>query len=230
MKCLAVETSTMLGGAAIVEDNRLVAELRINVRTTHSEGLMPAIDFLLHRAGLSIGDMDLFSVSAGPGSFTGLRVGLSTVKGLAFSTGKPIAAVSSLEALAWNLPFSAHQVCPLFDARRKEVYAGIYRWGAQGFEPAMPEKAQKIEDLLSAIDQPTVFIGEAADLCRDIIIGRLGSLALFAPPQKMSPSPANVGYLGIVSASRGELHEAADIMPRYLRKSEAEVKFDAGKV
>lgn len=230
MKCLAIETSTMLGGVAVVEDNRLIAELRVNVKTTHSEGLMPAIDFMLSRAGLSINEIDMFSVSAGPGSFTGLRVGLSTIKGLAFSTGKPVAAVSSLEALAWNMPFSMHQVCPLFDARRKEVYAAIYKWNNEGFDVLLPESPLRIEDLLSKIDRPTLFLGEGAELCRDIIIGKLGSAAFFAPPHKMAPSPANTGYLGILKAGRGGLHDAALLTPRYLRRSEAEVKLDSGKL
>ncbi|MDX9715682.1 MAG: tRNA (adenosine(37)-N6)-threonylcarbamoyltransferase complex dimerization subunit type 1 TsaB [Dissulfurispiraceae bacterium] len=224
MKCLGIETSTMLGGAAVVEDNRLVAEVRVNVKTTHSEGLLPVIDFMLRSAKIDLQQIDLLSISAGPGSFTGLRVGFSTIKGLAFSSNKLVATVSSLEALAWNMAFCEHQVCPIFDARKKEVYTGIYRWNGSGFDLLLPECAMSLDDLLAGIDKPTVFLGEGADLWRNIICDRLGGLALFVPPQQSVPSPANVAYLGLLKAEKGMLEESAALAPRYLRKSEAEIK------
>ena len=113
MKLLAVESATMLGGVAIMDGMTLVAESRINVKVTHSERLMNEIDHVLSVAGMDLGDIDAFGISAGPGSFTGLRVGLSTIKGLVYATGKRFIAVPTLEAFAWNIPFSDLQVCPL---------------------------------------------------------------------------------------------------------------------
>ncbi len=118
MKILAIETSTMLGGIAIMgEAEGLIMEVRLNVRSTHSERLMSEIDHALKQAGMKITDMDVFGISIGPGSFTGLRVGLSTVKGFSYATGKPVVSIPTLEAFAWNFPFSPYPVCPMLDAR-----------------------------------------------------------------------------------------------------------------
>ena len=120
MKILAIETSTMLGGVAVMDDVKgLLVEVRASVKTGHSGKLMPEIDDALKRASLGIGDIDALCVTTGPGSFTGLRIGLSTVKGLAYSTGLPVVAVPTLEALAWNFPDFPCPVCPMLDARKK---------------------------------------------------------------------------------------------------------------
>lgn len=128
MKILAIDTSTMLGGIAIMEDSKLIAESRLNVKSTHSERLMTEIEHCLKQSVLRIMDIDVFAVAIGPGSFTGLRIGLSTVKGFSFATGKPIVAVPTLEALAWNFPYSKYPVCTMLDARKREVYAALFKW------------------------------------------------------------------------------------------------------
>ncbi|MBN2653910.1 MAG: tRNA (adenosine(37)-N6)-threonylcarbamoyltransferase complex dimerization subunit type 1 TsaB [Nitrospirae bacterium] len=227
MKCLGIETSTMLGGAAIVEDSRLIAEVRVNVKTTHSEGLMSIIDFMLRSSKIDINNIDIFSISSGPGSFTGLRVGLSTIKGLAFAANKKVASVSSLEALAWNMAFCEHQVCPIFDARKKEVYTGIFRWNGKGFDQPLTERVMGLDHLLAEMDKFTIFLGEGAEIWRETICERLGELALFAPPQLTVPSPANVANIGLLKAALGQLEDAATLAPRYIRKSEAENKLEA---
>lgn len=225
MKLLAVETSTMLGGIALMEGDTLIGESRINVKVTHSERIMTEIDHLLTRSGWTIDDVDVFGAASGPGSFTGLRVGLSTVKGLVYATGKRLVSVPTLEAFAWNIPFAAHRVCPLFDARRKEVYAGLYQWSETGFIKVMEERALKLEELLAGISEPVIFIGEAAVLHRELIRETLGGLALFGAPQQMVPSPANVAYLCMKKAEEGLFEDPIRLVPRYLRKSEAEIKF-----
>ena len=122
MKILAIETSTMLGGVAIADDSAgLIAEVRLNVKSTHSERLMMEIDHVLKQSFLKMSDIDVFAIAVGPGSFTGLRIGLSTVKGLSYATGKPIVSVPTLEAFAWNFPYCRYPVCTLLDARKKEV-------------------------------------------------------------------------------------------------------------
>src|SRR5271157_1812848 len=133
MKLLAIETSTMRGGIAIMDDDTLIAESRMNIKATHSGRIMTEIDTALKGSGLTIDDIDVFGIASGPGSFTGLRVGLSTVKGLSYATGKRVVTVSTLEAFAWNVPFSQYLVCPLLDARKKEVHAGAFRWSQNGF-------------------------------------------------------------------------------------------------
>jgi tRNA threonylcarbamoyladenosine biosynthesis protein TsaB len=225
MKLLAIETATMLGGIAIMDGMTLVAESRINVRVTHSERLMKEVDHALTLAGMEIGDIDVFGISSGPGSFTGLRVGLSTVKGLVYATGKKFVSVPTLEAFAWNSPFSDRLVCPMLDARRKEVYAAVFRWAAEGFLKVIDEKAFKVGKLLSMIDSPAIFLGEGALLNREVIEFELGDKALFGVPPQMVPSPANVAFLCMKKAEKGEYSDALAEVPAYLRRSEAEIKF-----
>lgn len=224
MKLLAIDTSTMLGGAALLDDESLLAESRLNVRVTHSERLLVEIDHILSRAGLTIQDVDVFAAAIGPGSFTGLRVGLSTIKGLVFATGKKIVSVPTLEAFAWNLPYSIYQICPLLDARKREVYAAIFRWTGDNFIRELNEQPMKIDSLLEKISEPTIFLGEGALIYRENIINKLAKKAIFAPPQLMVPSPANVAYLGMKKALRGDFEDIVKAVPMYLRKSEAEMK------
>jgi len=222
MKLLAIETSTMLGGVAIMDDDTLIAESRINIKVTHSERIMGEIDHILMRSGLTIREIDVICISIGPGSFTGLRVGLSAAKGLVYAANCKLVAVPTLEAFAWNIPFSMHQVCPLLDARKKEVYAAIFKWTDSGFIRVVQEQAVRIDDLLSQITSPTIFIGEGAVMCRDMIEKKLDNLAIFTAPQCMVTSPSAVAFLGIQKAKRGEFADPINLVPMYLRKSEAE--------
>ncbi len=224
MRLLAIETSTLTGGVAIIEDENLIAESRLNIKVTHSERILKEIDDILSKSGLKIDDIDSFGISIGPGSFTGLRVGLSTVKGLAYATGKKIVSVSTLEALALNVPFAKFQICPILDARKKEVYAALFEWDDQELIKKVKENAYKIEHILSFIDKKTIFLGEGALIYKENIIQSIGSLAIFAHPQHMIPFPSNVAYLAIKKAKNGIFEDPIKLVPLYLRKSEAELK------
>ncbi|MBF0506166.1 MAG: tRNA (adenosine(37)-N6)-threonylcarbamoyltransferase complex dimerization subunit type 1 TsaB [Nitrospirae bacterium] len=224
MRLLAIETSTMLGGIAVMEDDTLIAESRMNVKSTHSGRIMAGIDAALGTAGLTIDAIDVFGIASGPGSFTGLRVGLSTVKGLSYATGKRVVSVSTLEAFAWNVPFSQYLVCPLLDARKKEVYAGVFRWSENGFTKVIEEQTIKIDALLSAMGESVIFLGEGSLLYKDRIQASLGEKAFFAAPQDMVPSPANVAYLCMTKARNNFFDDPVRLVPRYIRKSEAEIK------
>lgn len=225
MRILSVETSTMLGGVAVMdESDGLIIEARLNVKSTHSERLMTEINHALKRAGIGINDIDVFGVSIGPGSFTGLRIGLSTVKGFSFATGKPVVAVPTLEAFAWNFPYSSYPVCTMLDARKEEVYAALFRWKDKGFERIIKETSVNPEELVKAIVGPVIFTGEGALLYRESIIRVAGKNAIFAAPQLMTPSPANVAYLGLERAMAGDFSEPVSLIPFYIRKSEAEIK------
>jgi tRNA threonylcarbamoyladenosine biosynthesis protein TsaB len=225
MKLLAIETATMLGGVAIMERDRLVAESRLNIRVTHSERLMKEIDRVLHGASMDISEIDVFGISIGPGSFTGLRVGLSTVKGLVYATGKKLVTAPTLEAIAWNIPFSEYRICPMLDARRKEIYTAVFRWSGSGFSRVINECTLSPDELLQKIDAPTLFLGEGAALYRDRIQAALGDRALFGAPQHMMPSPSNVAFLCMRKAEKGEFSDALTVIPAYNRRSEAEIKF-----
>ena len=230
MKILAIDTSTMLGGIAIMDESLLIAESRLNVKSTHSERLMTEIEHCLKQSGIKISDIDVFAVATGPGSFTGLRIGLSTVKGFSYATGKQIVSVPTLEALAWNFPYSRYPVCTMLDARKKEVYAALFKWEGENFTRLINETSAKPEefarDALSVTrDERFIFAGEGAALYRDKIIEAMGEKAIFASPEKTVPSPANVAVLGLKKAKAGEFSEPISLIPMYIRKSEAEVKW-----
>jgi len=225
MRILAIETSTMLGGVAIMDASEgLIVEMRLNIKTTHSERLMRGISFALQQAGMGISDIDVFGVSIGPGSFTGLRIGLSTVKGFAYATGKPIVSIPTLEAFAWNFPFSKFPVCIMLDARKKEVYAAVFRWQDGGFEKTMGEKSIQPSELLATLSGPVIFAGEGAIIYRDPIIQVARENALFPAPQAMVPSPSTIAFLGLRKAERRIFSDPISLVPLYMRRSEAEIK------
>ncbi len=225
MRILAIETSTMLGGVAIMDETAgLIIETRLNVKTAHSERLMTEINHALKKAGLHIADIDVFGVAVGPGSFTGLRIGLSAVKGFSYATGKPIVSVPSLEAFAWNFPYSEHLVCTMFDARKNEVYAAVFRWRDIGFERVVDEASIKPADLVSSLKGKVIFAGEGALIYRETIAEIAGENALFPAAQSMVPSPSNVACLGLKKALKADFSEPVSLVPHYIRRSEAEVK------
>jgi tRNA threonylcarbamoyladenosine biosynthesis protein TsaB len=217
MRVLAVETSTLAGGAALLDDELTVGEYALDVSATHSERLMGAIDRLLTDAGWTVRDLEGLAVAVGPGSFTGLRIGLSTVKGLALALAIPIAAVPTLDALAAGLPFAALPVCPVLDARKREVYASLYRWDGSGMRREWDYLAIAPGELSARLHEPVIVLGDGAGQIDSPHARRL------RPPRR-GPSPASVGALGQARLSRGEVVAPAELVPIYLRPSEAELK------
>ena len=226
MKILSIETSTMLGGVAIIDETAgLIAETRLNVKTTHSERLMTAVNNTLIQSEMDLDAIDAFAVAIGPGSFTGLRIGLSTVKGLSYATGKPVVTVPTLEAFAWNFHYSAYPVCLMLDARKSEVYSAVYIWEDNSFRTVIDCVSIKPEALLEKLQGKVLFAGEGVLLYKENIIGIMRERAFFAALDKMVPSPANVAMLGMAKAKRREFAEISQAVPAYVRKSEAEVKW-----
>ena len=224
MKILAIETSTMLGGVAIADEKGLIAETRLNVKSTHSERLMATIGEQLRQSDMTLGDIDVFAVASGPGSFTGLRIGLSTAKGLCYATGRPLVMVPTLEAFARSFPFCKYPVCVMLDARRGEVYAAVFQWDGC-FVKLLDEVSAAPEDLFRDVDSPVILAGEGAKVYRERLVAVLGERAMFAPLEKMVPSPVNVAMLGLEKVLQGEFTDASAAEPFYIRKSEAEVKW-----
>jgi tRNA threonylcarbamoyladenosine biosynthesis protein TsaB len=227
MRVLAIDTSTLLGGVAIVDElSGMVFEVRLNVKSTYSERLMTTIDYALKQSGYTISDMDVFAVATGPGSFTGLRIGLSTVKGFSYATGKPIVSVPTLEALAQNFPFCRYPVCTMLDARKKEVYVALFEWKDEGLVRLISEMSLKVNKALEIINEhdKVVFTGDGVILYKNEIVSLMGEKAVFASPEKMVPSPANVACIGLQKALRGEFSEPVNLVPFYIRRSEAEIK------
>jgi len=161
MRVLAVETSTLSGGAALLDGERVVGEYALDVRLTHSERLMAAIDQLLSDADWTARELEGLAVSVGPGSFTGLRVGLSTVKGLALALAIPVAAVPTLDAMAAMVPYASLPVCPVLDARKREVYASLYRWDGRGMRREWDYLAVAPDELARRLDEPVIVLGSS---------------------------------------------------------------------
>jgi len=226
MIILGIETSTKTGSVAVVSEDGVIAQYSLNIEVTHSERLMSTVDRVLKDTGLAMADFGGFAVAIGPGSFTGLRIGLSTVKGLAFATGKPVAAVPTLQALAWNLPYAAYPVCPMLDARKNEVYAALYTFDGAVFAQVMPEMTISIRELAEKISGKTLFTGEAAHLYRREIEQQFGNAALFAPLFVSLPSAATVAELGLDMIKNGKQTDPDSLTPLYIRRPEAEVAWE----
>jgi tRNA threonylcarbamoyladenosine biosynthesis protein TsaB len=227
VKLLAVETSTLTGAVALVAGESVVAECRLNVAITHSERLLGTVDHVLKSGGLALADVDALAVAVGPGSFTGLRIGVSTVKSLAFATGKPLVAVPTLDALAWTLPYAAHPVCPILDARKDEVYAALYRTDGGRLERLTEYQALAPESLGERLARecpgPVIFVGDGVAPWTAVLRGVLGGDARPAPPGLRLPSAVTVADLARAALERGETADPATLVPIYVRRSEAEL-------
>jgi tRNA threonylcarbamoyladenosine biosynthesis protein TsaB len=222
MKILTIDTSSNCSSVALSAGTTLLGECLLGEDRCCSGRLLDAVAKLLAAAGLSPDTLDAFAVSLGPGSFTGVRVGIATVKGLALATGKPALGFSSLAMLAMNLPFSSACVAPMFDARKNEVYAGLYRCGALP-ETLLPDAVIAPEQFLAAIDSPTLFVGEGAVRYRDLIQHTLGELALFPPWHTHLPRAGAGAVLALHAALEQRFIPLAQLNPAYLRASEAEL-------
>ena len=217
MKVLALETSTLAGGAALVDGDRVVGESTLNIRATHSERVLVVVDRLLADAGWRPSDLEGLAVSIGPGSFTGLRIGVGTAKGLALALRLAVAPVPTLDALAAALPWSALPVCPVLGARQGEVYASLYRWDGSGMRREWDYLALTAAELAARLTEPVVLLGDGAPTVSS-------PFARLAPLARRFPSPACVAQLGQELLARGAGRPPAEIVPLYLRPSEAELK------
>ncbi len=217
MRVLAVETSSLAGGVALLDDERLVAEYLLDVSVTHAERLMAAVDRVFADARWTARELHGLAVAVGPGSFTGLRIAVSTVKGLALALDLPIAAVPTLDAMAAALPWAALPVCPVLDARKGEVYASLYRWDGGAMRRDWDYLALSPEALAARLTEPVIVAGDGAPAIRS-------PYARPVPPPRRLPSPACVGMLGLERLRCGDTVAAAALTPLYLRPSEAELK------
>ncbi len=224
MRILGIETATWLGSVALVTESEVIAEYTLNIRRTHSERLMGMIARLLSDTDVALMDLDGIAVSIGPGSFTGLRIGLSTAKGLCFANDLPLTPVPTLEAMASRMCFTRYPVCPLLDARKQEVYAALYDVSDRTARVALAPSTISIENLLGRISRPTIFSGDGSTIFRDRIREQLGDRAFFVPSDAAHPDAAAVARLGLSAFRKGEHAEFFDLEPIYLRRSEAEIK------
>ena len=225
MKILALDSSGIVASVAIVEDNTILAEYTVNYKKTHSQTLLPMLDEVAKMTELDLSTIDAIAVAAGPGSFTGLRIGSATAKGLALALKKPLVAVPTVEALAYNLYDTNGLICPIMDARRNQVYTGIYRFENHKLVTLEDQMAVSITDLLDKLNErgePVTFLGDGVPVFEKTIGENLKVPHTFAPAHVNKQRAAAVAALGEIYYREGKLQSAAEHTPEYLRVSQAE--------
>lgn len=227
---LAIDTATSAGSVALCRDETLLGEILFNVRGTHSERLMATIRQLLAETGLDLAQIDAFAVVRGPGSFTGLRVGMASAQGLALATGRPVIGVSSLQALAMNLGEASLPVCALLDARKQEVYAGLFHMRRRLPLPLGPEQVVAPARLLPRLEGPLLFVGEGARVYRGLIEDHFGAQAHFASWPLNLPRASMAAALALERLRLGERPTLHELKPAYIRASEAEISLNLKQV
>lgn len=224
MRILALDSSGLTASVAVVEDEQILFEYTMNYKKTHSQTLLPMLDEAVRMTGLSLDTVDAIAVAGGPGSFTGLRIGSATAKGLGLALDKPLIHVPTADAMAYRM-FGFHGlICPIMDARRNQVYTGIYEFDEQ-FQVIKDQTAEDIMDLIGQLNQfgkRIVFLGDAVPVYREKIEDAMKVPYVFAPPHMCRQSAAAVGALGLVYAKQGLTEHARDHRPDYLRMSQAE--------
>lgn len=223
MLVFGIDTCCMAATAALVAEDRLVAQTVQNNKKTHSQRIMPMIEQMLYQAEIELSDINCFAAAAGPGSFTGVRIGVATVKALAHAAGKPCVAVSTLQALANNVACFDGIICPIMDARRNQVYNALFK--GESMERITEDRAISIDDLLSELKETEgkiIFNGDGVAVFADKIKEELGERAVFARRMQMMNLAASVAEIGCDMLERGETIEYTELSPQYLRLSQAE--------
>jgi tRNA threonylcarbamoyladenosine biosynthesis protein TsaB len=226
MFVLASDTSTKKAHFALLEEETVRAEVIVNTEKKHGETIVHAIEGLLSMIKRKIEEVDLFVTTVGPGSFTGIRVGVSALKGLAFALEKPLIGVSTLETLAMNVPDSFKTVCPMIDAKRNEVYTALYRFNGEAKYPEKTgdERAVTPAEFLKDLKGDIVFLGDGAIRYEDLIRKIMPKRSFFLPPCQSDIRAGTAGLLGMHKFKRGDFIDTALLKPRYLRPSYAEMK------
>ena len=224
MRILAIESSSLVASVAIVEDGVTLAEYTANFKMTHSQTLLPMIDSMVSLFGIDLSTIDAIAVSGGPGSFTGLRIGSATAKGLGLALDKPLIHVPTLDGTAYNLYGAKGLICPIMDARRNQVYTGIYRF-EQEFEVVMEQDAMDMGELiekLNGMGERVIFLGDGVPVHEKKIRELMTVPFDLAPAHMNRQRAASVAALGAVYFAKGKIETAAEHGPDYLRKSQAE--------
>ncbi|MDD3278431.1 MAG: tRNA (adenosine(37)-N6)-threonylcarbamoyltransferase complex dimerization subunit type 1 TsaB [Lachnospiraceae bacterium] len=225
MKLLALDSSGLVASVAVLEDDNLLAEYTINYKKTHSQTLLPMLDAVSSMLELDLHTLDAIAIAAGPGSFTGLRIGSATAKGLCLSLDIPLIEVPTVDALAYNLFDTDKLVCPMMDARRSQVYTGFYHFEQHQLVVCEPQMAIAVTDLaekLNARREEVIFLGDGVAVYRSLLDELLTVPHSYAPAHVNKQRAAAVGALGSLYYAAGKMVNADDYQPEYLRKSQAE--------
>ena len=225
MKILGLDSSGIVASVAIVEDDVLIAEYTVNYKKTHSQTLLPMLDEIAKMTELDLNSIDAIAVAAGPGSFTGLRVGSATAKGLGLALKKPLIAIPTVEGLAYNLYDISGLICPIMDARRKQVYTGIYRFTDHQLKVVEDQMAVPMETVIEKLNQygeAVTFLGDGVPVFHELIAEKMTVPYSFAPAHVNKQRAAAVAALGEIYYRQGKTETAMEHVPDYLRVSQAE--------
>lgn len=229
MKLVALDSSGLVASVAVVEDDILVAEYSIQYKKTHSQTLLPMLDEIRNMTELDFDSVDAFAIAAGPGSFTGLRIGSATVKGLALATGKPIVEVPTVDGLAYNLYGTDKIVCPIMDARRNQVYTGIYQFVAKEdaycldiIKRQCAVSFDEIAQELNRLGREVIFLGDGVPVFRERMSEIMQAPYTLAPAHMNRQRAASIGVLGSLYFAQGKTVSGEEHAPEYLRLSQAE--------
>ena len=225
MKILAIDSSGLVASVAILTEDTLLAEYTVNYKKTHSQTLLSMLDEIVRMIELDLSEIDAIAVAKGPGSFTGLRIGSATAKGLGMALGKPLIGIPTVDALAYNMFACACVVCPLMDARRNQVYTGLYEF--QGKEFIVVEEQQAVDiinivDKINSYGKPVVYLGDGVDSYQDQLNSLTKVPYYVAPSHLNKQRAAAIGALAVEYYKQGIMETAKDHVPDYLRLSQAE--------
>lgn len=234
MRALAIDTSTTMAGIAVVDEQGLLAEYMLNDKKTHSQKLVPMMRELLDSMKLNPADIDIFAAVTGPGSFTGLRIGVTTIKALAYAAQKPVVGITSLDALANAVTASEDViVCPIMDARNNQVYTALYKAHNSLMSNTSGYMGLHVSELVRQIEEKNtnvIFTGDGVSLHRDFLKIELGDRCVFMPDFMLKQMAAPAAQMALTLALRGETINCFDLTPFYLRPSQAEREFEKKQV
>lgn len=228
MLVLSVDSSYSTATCALIKDDKILAEINLNDKKQHSVILMRLIDSILKEYEIDINDIDAFIISRGPGSFTGLRIGMATLKGLAFASKKPLISVSTLDALAYNSISFQGIICPIMDALRDNIYICLYKNENNNLTPLIKEQCLNINELVTILKEqtlPIIFVGDGVAKHKEFLQENIPN-SFFAPNHSNFPKASSVGELGIKKINDGVIENIDSINPIYLRKSQAEREYE----
>ncbi len=225
MKLLAMDSSGLVASVAVITEDTLLAEYTVNYKKTHSQTLLPMLDEIVRMVELDLNEIDAIVVSSGPGSFTGLRIGSATAKGIGLALHKPIVTIPTLDGMAFQLFGTDKLICPMIDARREQVYTGLFGFSDDEFQVIKAQCALSVAEILDEINQrkrEVIFLGDGVDVYRNLIINKITVPYSFAPSFLNRQRAGAVGALGIRYFKENKIQTADEHEPIYLRLSQAE--------
>ena len=225
MKILGIDSSGLVASVAVVEDGQMLAEYTINYKKTHSQTLVPMLDEIKNMTELDLTTIDAIAVAAGPGSFTGLRIGSATAKGLGLALDKPLVPVPTLDGLAMNAWGTDRLVCPIMDARREQVYTGLYRFEEGRLKVVRngsPMAVTELSAILNEMGEAVLFLGDGVPVYREVLDKELAVDHTYAPAHMARQRAGALAVLAMEYYKEGRIETAAEHKPEYMRKSQAE--------